>query len=515
MLRTMTNDPQKTSSASTKNDQPKSNEGSSVPQDEITSSQHSISINGKTLSYTVTTGTWVMSEESDKEGKSEGLKPKAHMFFIAYTLNQDPSKKQDPQRPVTFSFNGGPGSSSVWLHLGLLGPRRVVMGDAGEITGPPYQLTDNEFTLLSHSDLVFIDPINTGYSRPIDGEKTNEFHGYKKDIEAMGDFIRLWTTRSERWLSPKFLIGESYGTLRAAALSGYLQGRHGLFLNGLMLVSSILDFSTVDSSTGRDLAHALYLPTYAATAWYHGKLDKNQSLQDVIKKAEAFADGEYSQALHLGARLEATQKQQIAQTYASLTGLSLEFVLQNNLRVNLGRFRKELLRDQGKIVGRLDSRFVGVDKDSGGEHSEDDPSLTAIRGPYTATFNHYIRAELEYKNDLSYEILSGRVFPWSFKEHENAYVNAADIMRKAMHDNTHLKIYVGSSYFDCATPYHATRHTLDHLQLDPHLRKNIRESFYESGHMMYVHLPSLKQQYRDLVDFMEWAIEGTKEGHKY
>lgn len=490
-------------------------DASSLPQDDVVSSQQTITVNGKTLSYTVTTGTWIHSEESNKEGISEGFQPKARMFFVAYTLHTAPTEQPDPQRPVTFSFNGGPGSSSVWLHLGLLGPRRVVMGDAGEITGPPYQLTDNEFTLLSHSDLVFIDPVTTGYSRPLDGEKTDEFHGYQKDIEAMGDFIRLWTTRSERWLSPKFLIGESYGTLRAAALSGYLQERHGLFLNGLMLVSSILDFSTVDFSAGHDLAYILHLPTYAATAWYHGQLGRRRSLKAVLREAETFTDGAYSQALHLGARQSKSERQKVAETYARLTGLSTEFVLNNDLKISLDRFQKELLRHQGKVVGRLDSRFIGIDRDSGGERPENDPSLTAIRGPYTATFNHYIRAELGYKNDLPYEILSGRVHPWSFKEHENKAVNVADIMRQAIHDNTHLKIYVGSSYFDCATPYHATRHTLDHLQLAQPLRQNIRECFYESGHMMYVHLPSLEQQYHDLVNFVEWTVATTQERHKY
>ncbi|MFC4640162.1 S10 family peptidase [Deinococcus hohokamensis] len=471
--------------------------------DDVKVTRHRITAGGRELAYTVTTGTLVLAEERQaKEGESEGFKPRAQVFFVAYALDGD----HDPrQRPVTFSFNGGPGSSSVWLHLGLLGPRRVVMGDAGALTGPPYDLTDNEFTLLTHSDLVFIDPVTTGYSRVIEGEKPADYHGFQKDIESVGDFIRLWTSRAGRWLSPKFLIGESYGTTRAAGLSGYLQERHGLFLNGIMLVSAILDFSTVDFTPGHDLAYVVHLPTAAATAWYHGRLGEGRTLQDVLQEAEAFADGDYARALHAGARLGAEERAQVAQRYAALTGLSPEFVLRNDLRVTLARFCKELLRDEGRTVGRLDSRFAGIDRDAGGEGPEYDPSMSAILGPYTAAMNHYVRMELGFESDLPYEILSGRVRPWSYKEFENKHVRVSDTLRRAMHQNPHLKVLVASGYFDFATPYHATRHTLDHLQLDPSLRGNLSETFYEAGHMMYVALPSLEQQAVDLTAFIEWA----------
>ncbi|MFC6663376.1 hypothetical protein [Deinococcus multiflagellatus] len=241
---------------------------------------------------------------------------------------------------------------------------------------PPYDLTDNDCTLLAHSDLVFIDPVTTGYSRVVEGEKAGEYHGFQKDIESVGDFIRLWTSRAGRWLSPKFLIGESYGTTRAAGLSGYLQERHGLFLNGIMLVSAILDFSTVDFTPGHDLPYVVHLPTAAATAWYHGRLSGERALSDVLRDAEAFADGEYARALHAGARLGAAERLRVARRYAELTGLSPEFVLRSDLRVTLARFCKELLRDQDRTVGRLDSRFTGIDRDSGGDSFEYDPSLS-------------------------------------------------------------------------------------------------------------------------------------------
>lgn len=472
------------------------------PRDDISVTRHRITVGGRELAYTVTAGRLVLREERHgKDGQSEGFRPRAEVFFTAYALDDQPDPRQ---RPLTFSFNGGPGSSSVWLHLGLLGPRRVEMGDAGALTGPPYDLVDNEFTLLTHSDLVFIDPVSTGYSRAAEGEKPGDFHGFQKDIESVGDFIRLWTSRAGRWLSPKFLIGESYGTLRAAALSGFLQERHGLYLNGLMLVSTILDYATVDETPGHDLSYTLHLPTYAATAWYHGH-HPGRELGDVLREAEAFADGPYTLALQRGARLGEAERQEIAGKYARLTGLSPEFALRSDLRVTLGRYRKELLRAQGRVLGRLDTRFTGLDRDSGGEEPEYDPSMSAILGPYTAALNHYVRAELGFGSDLPYEILTGRVRPWSFADFENRHVRVSDTLRAAMHHNPHLKVLVASGYFDAATPYHAARHTLDHLGLDPALRGQLRETFYEAGHMMYVHRPSLEQQKQDLADFIEWA----------
>ena len=470
--------------------------------DNVVVTRHSVTVNGQELHYTATAGTMVLREEAQKDGVSEGHKPRARVFFVAYALDSE----TPAARPLTYSFNGGPGSSSVWLHLGLLGPRRVVMGDAGALTGPPWGLTDNEFTLLAQTDLVFIDPVSTGYSRAEEGQKPGDFHGFGPDLDTVAEFIRLYTTRAGRWGSPKFLIGESYGTTRAAGLSSLLSQKHGVFLNGIMLVSSILDFSTVDFTPGHDLAYLLHLPSYAAVAWYHGRLEGERPLPEVLQEAEAFADGEYSRALHLGARLPEAERQAVAETYSRLTGLSLPFVLAHDLRVPLWHYCRELLSDQNRVVGRLDGRFTAPVRVGDGDSApEYDPSMSAIQGPYTAAVNHLLHSELNFASDLPYEVLTSRVWPWSYKEFENRHVRVSDSLRLAMHQNEHLKVYVASGYYDFATPYHATRHTFDHLGLDPTLRANIREHFYEAGHMMYIHRPSLEAQHRDLVSFLTWA----------
>src|SRR5512136_1583854 len=381
------------------------------PKDNLVETRHKIVIGGKEIKYTVTAGTIVLKEETaDREKESEGEKPKAAFFFIAYTKDGVANKSI---RPLTFSFNGGPGSSSVWLHLGLLGPRRVVMGDAGNLLPPPYGLTDNEFSLLDRTDLVFIDPVSTGYSRPVEGQKAREFHGFKKDIETVGDFIRLYTTRYGRWLSPKFLAGESYGTTRAAGLSGYLQDRHGMYLNGIMLISSILNFQTTDFHTGNDLPYILFLPTYTATAWYHHRLseDLEKDLPATLAEVEAFAMGDYANALMQGDDLQDEERLLIARKLARYTGLSEDYIDSTNLRIEIFRFTKELLRHAKRTVGRLDSRFKGIDRDSAGEYFEFDPSMSNITGPYTATLNDYVRGELKYESDLPYEILTERVYP--------------------------------------------------------------------------------------------------------
>ena len=473
--------------------------------DEVVTTRHTIQLNGETFSYTASTGTLILKEESEKKGEnsgeSEGEKAMAAVFFIAYTLNdvEDPAS-----RPITFSFNGGPGSSSVWLHMGLLGPKRVLMDDVGYPTPPPYKLVENEFSLLAETDLVFIDPVSTGYSRPIPGEKAKSFHGFKKDIESVGDFIRLYVTRYERWSSPKFLIGESYGTTRAAGLSGYLQDRHGMFLNGIMLVSSVLDFSTLIFTPGNDLPYILFLPTYTATAWYHHRLpDELQSnLQAALAEAKQFAAGDYTLALMKGAELSADEFTRVALKLSRLTGLSKEYIQRTNLRINIHRFCKELLRDERRVVGRLDSRFKGIDRDAAGEFYENDPSMINIMGPYTGTFNDYVRRELGYQNDLPYEILTGKVQPWSYADYENQFVYVAETLRQAVSNNPHLRIHVANGYFDLATPFLATEYTFNHLMLDTPLHPNISMSYYEAGHMMYIHLPSLKKLTVELAQFI-------------
>ena len=479
--------------------------------DNLVVTQHKVRIGGKEVKYTVTAGTMVLKEEpADREKEWEGEKPRAQVFFIAYTRDSNGAKSTGrnsalAKRPLSFSFNGGPGSSSVWLHLGVLGPRRVVMTEEGELPRPPFELTDNQYSLLDETDLVFIDPVSTGYSRAADGQKPKEWHEFRKDIESVGDFIRLYTTRYNRWPSPKFLIGESYGTTRAAGLSGYLQERHGLYLNGLMLISSVLDFTTIRFHPNNELPFILFLPGYAATAWYHKKAGVGQSLKKFLKEAEAFASGAYASALMKGDLLPVEERLQIVQELARFTGLSTHFIERTNLRILDQHFFKELLRESGRTVGRLDSRFLGLDRLGVTEAAEYDPLLTNVLGPYTAGFYDLVRAELKFESDLPYEILSEKVWPWSFPAFENQYLSVAETMRKAMTYNPHLRVFVANGYYDLGTPYFATEYTFNHLGLDKSLHNNIHMEYYEAGHMMYIHMPSLKKMKADLVKFMRSA----------
>jgi len=448
-------------------------------------------------------GTIVLKEETaDREKEAEGEKPRAQVFFIAYTKD---GVRDRSNRPISFSFNGGPGSSSVWLHLGVLGPRRVILEDDGNLPAPPFKLTDNQYSLLDETDLVFIDPMSTGYSRPVEGQKPKEWHSFRKDIESVGDFIRLYTTRYKRWLSPKFLVGESYGTTRAAGLSGYLQDRHGMYLNGLMLISAVLDFTTLDFNLNNDLPYIMFLPSYAATAWYHRKLTLRMPLQTLLKEVEEFAFGDYAAALLKGNSLTPEERANVAQKLARYTGISPEFIERTNLRILDQHFFKELLRDRNQVVGRLDSRLLGRDRLGVTERPERDPLLNTVMGPYTAAFYDYVRAELNFESDLPYEILNGKVWPWSYSEFENQYVNVAETLRHAMTANPYLKVFVANGYYDLGTPYFATEYTFNHLGLDESLRDNVSMEYYDAGHMMYIHLPSLKEMKRDLSRFIKNA----------
>ena len=472
-----------------------------TPTDNLVQTQHSVTIGGREVKYTVTAGTMVVKEETtDREKEADGEKPKAQVFFVAYTRDDVEDKSK---RPITFSFNGGPGSSSVWLHLGTLGPRRVVLEFDGNLPKPPFQLVDNEFSILDQTDLVFIDPVSTGYSRPVEGQKPKEWHGFKKDIESVGDFIRLYTTRYGRWLSPKFLAGESYGTTRAAGLSGYLQERHGMYLNGLMLISAVLDFTTIDFYVNNDLPYVLFLPAYAATAWYHGALRVRKPLQKLLAEVEKFAQDEYAAALLKGDSLSKRERAAVVEKLARYTGLSADFIERSNLRINDQHFFKELLRSRGQTVGRLDSRFTGLDRLGVTQQPEYDPLLTNVLGPYTAAFYDYIRSELKFETDLPYEILSGFVHPWSYAEFENHFVHVGETLRSAMTYNPHLKVFVANGYYDLGTPYFATEYTFNHLGLHESLRGNVSMEYYEAGHMMYIHLPSLEALKRDLADFIQ------------
>jgi carboxypeptidase C (cathepsin A) len=467
------------------------------PVDDLVTTRHTLRTESGELAYTAQAGRIVLRREVHNDDVFDGHKPKAEVFLTSYTLDG----AEPGQRPVTFAFNGGPGSASVWLHLGLLGPRRVVMGDAGALLPPPYGLADNAQTLLTHSDLVFIDPVSTGYSRAAQGEKPKDYHGYTADVESVGEIIRLWTSRNDRWLSAKYLCGESYGTLRAAALCRYLQERHGMNLNGLMLISSVLDMGTLEFDPDQDSAYPLYLPTYAAIAHYHG-LHPDRPLAEVVAEAERFASRDYPWALARGARLSAEERSETVATLARLTGLDADYIDRVNLRVEHIRFFTELLRSRRRTVGRLDGRFLGWEADYGRENFTADPSYDAIVGPYTAAINHYLHAELEYANDLPYEVLSDRVRPWSYKEFEGRGVTVSDKLAAAMRANPHLRVYVACGYHDGATAYFATEHTMAHLAIPEQLRGNIELEYFEAGHMMYVHEPSRLAQSRQLAAFV-------------
>ena len=487
-----------------KPEEEKKKEEKPAPKDNLVESRHSLAIGGRELKYTVTAGTMVMKEETqDREKESEGEKPRAQIFFIAYTKD---GVKDKAKRPVTFSFNGGPGSSSVWLHMGVLGPRRVVLEFDGNLPRPPFQLTDNEYSLLDETDLVFIDPVSTGYSRTVEGQKPVEYHGFKKDIESVGDFIRLYATRYNRWLSPKFLAGESYGTTRAAGLSGYLFDRHGMMLNGIMLISAVLDFATIDFAFGNDLPYILYLPGYTATAWYHNVLKPHRPLQDWVEEAKRFAQGEYAAALFKGDALTVAERAAVVKKLARYTGLSADFIERTNLRIKDQHFYKELLRWRGQTVGRLDSRLVGLDRSGVTEQPEYDPLLTNVMGPYAAGFYDYVRSELKFESDLPYEIISEKVHPWSFKEFEGQAIYVAETLRKAMTVNPHLKLFVANGYYDLGTPFFAAEYTFNHLGLHESLRGNVSMEYYEAGHMMYIHKPSLEALKSDLAKFIHSAM---------
>ena len=481
-----------------KDEKAKDDKDKKAPEEKIVTTKHSVRIGGQEIKYTATAGTILLKQEDGT--------PKASIFYMAYTKDDVADVSQ---RPIAFTFNGGPGSASVWLHLGAFGPRRVQMGDAGSLLPPPYKLVDNEFSLLDISDLVFIDPVTTGYSREVPGESAKQFHGVEEDVQSVGDFIRLYATRNKRWSSPKFLAGESYGTTRAAGLSSYMQQRFGMYFNGVILISSILNFETAEFDIGNDLPCILYLPTYTAIAWYHKKLPpdlQSGTVTAAIDESRKFAAGEYADALMQGDALSSARRAEIAQKVARLTGLSPEYVDRTDLRVEIQRFTKELLRSERRTVGRIDARFTGIDRDAAGETPEYDPSIAAIMGPYAGMLNDYVRNELKFDSDLPYEILTGRVRPWNYAPYENRYVNVAEKLRVAMTENPFLHVFVAKGYYDLATPFFAADYTFDHLGLDPSLRGHLSGAYYEAGHMTYVRPESLAKMKLDLTKFINDSV---------
>ncbi len=475
----------------------------------LSTTQHRVQIGGQAISYTASIGKMTVNKPDETPG--------AKIFFTAYNRDgiQDLSR-----RPVTFVFNGGPGSSSVWLHMGGIGPKRVRMTEEGFSVEPPYALEDNAYSILDVTDLVFIDPVSTGFSRPLPGEKKSQFHGVHEDLASVGEFIRAYVSHFDRWSSPKFLLGESYGTFRSAGLSGFLQGRqHGMYLNGIILVSSVLDFTTIGFAPGNTLPYVLFLPHYTATAQYHKQLPQemqNRPLADLLDEVEDFAQNEYSTALIKGNRLDENEKAEIVRKLAGYTGLSEEYIRQTNLRIRHDRFVKELLREDFKTVGRLDSRFTGLDADAAGENYEFDPSSAAIQGSFSTMFNEYIRRELGFPDTQAYHIY-GNVFPWNFtgsgqmdRRTRSVIPNMAETLRRAMSENEFLQVFVANGYYDGATPYFGTEYTFSQIGLNGEFKDRVKMGYYESGHMMYIHKPSLIKLKEDLAAFITTTSAGNE-----
>jgi carboxypeptidase C (cathepsin A) len=457
---------------------------------EPTITSHSITIDGKKIDYQTTVGHLKLVQEDGTL--------RANVFFIAYTKTgvTDPSA-----RPLTFSFNGGPGSSSVWLHLGVLGPRRVLMNDDGTTLPPPYKLVDNDQSWLDLTDMVFIDPVSTGYSRAADEKSAKQFHGYNQDIESVGEFIRRWVSDNKRWSSPKYLIGESYGTTRASALSEHVQSKYGMYLNGVILVSAVLNFQTIDFNDGNDLPFAAFLPTYTASAWYHKRLPpdmQSQSLEAVVESARTFASTTYNEMLMKGWMMTPQERASTIEKLARFTGLSKEYLDKAELRPIIFRFCQELLRDRGQVIGRFDSRYTGTISDRLGESMERDPSHhPTIAGCFSTCINDYLTRELGVKTTLPYEVLTGRVWPWDYSNVQNEYLNVGPRLRNAVQMNPSLRVWVLNGYYDLATPFYGTEYTFAHLGLPESLRRNVSMSYYKAGHMMYLLKSELEQMKKD------------------
>jgi carboxypeptidase C (cathepsin A) len=475
--------------------------------EKLSVTEHELKTGQVTLKYRATAGTLPLKDESGKV--------RASFFFVAYERIAPDAPVET--RPITFVFNGGPGAAAIWLHIGTAGPKVVQLNDEGYPPRPPYRLVDNPNTWLTRTDLVFIDPVGTGFSRPAEGVKGEEFFGVQQDIDSVSEFIRTYLTRAGRWSSPKFVAGESYGTTRAALLSRHLQDRFGITINGVILISTVLNFQTLRPADGNELPYPLFLPTYTAAAWYHKKLSGELASADLtktLKEVEKWSADVYAPALVKGKGLPADQRKQIVATLAKYTGLPEKYVERSDLRIDPGEFEKQLLLDQGKIIGRFDSRIAGEGIQHTAQYPDYDPSLSLYVGPYSENFNDYVRRSLGFESDLVYEYLTGRVQPWNWGGRGNSgYLYVADDLNQAMVKNPYLKVMFASGWFDLATPYFATDYTVNHLNLSPERRRNIRQTYYLGGHMMYHHQDSRQKLNRDVTSFMEWALgESTAKG---
>ncbi|MGE5200019.1 MAG: S10 family peptidase [Rhodospirillaceae bacterium] len=468
-------------------------ETASAEADKASQTPHLLRLDGKDIRYTATAGTIPIRLDDGKVA--------ARMFFVAYTKDGEDAKT----RPIAFLYNGGPGSATVWLHMGSFAPKRAKMADEGFQPAPPYELVDNTNSLIDVADLVFVDAIDTGYSRAMAGVDNSQFHGQDGDIRAFGEFINAYLGVYDRWLSPKFLIGESYGTIRSAGLSQELQSRHGIELNGIVFVSALLTYQTLSPAPSNDVAWAVQIQTFAATAWYHKKLPPDlqaKTVKQVVDEARAFAFGEYMLALTKGNTLTDAERQATADKLARYTGLSPAYILSANLRVDSGRFRKELLRDRRLVVGRLDGRFTALDADAAGERQEFDPSNTALQGAYVAVFQDYVKNELKWETTLHYPT-SGNVRPWTYVQ--NRYMDMTDQLRLTMAKNPFLKVLLVSGYYDMATYVGGAEFNFNHLAYDRQITDRVSYTYYEGGHMMYIRPSAHAELKRDVAAFIRTA----------
>lgn len=460
--------------------------------------EHSGKFNGRKIKYKAIAG--------DTHIEDKDAKPEASIFSTAYFRTDI---KDSSNRPILFIFNGGPGSSSVWLHMGVFGPKLVSLpSDAQAVPAAPYQLKDNPLSLLDVADMVFIDPVGTGYSTPLGEYEGKDFWGVRQDAQILAKFVRHFITKYQRWNSPKYLVGESYGTTRAALMTKELQeGWGSVDLNGVMLISSIVDFQTGDFNPGNDLPFITFLPTYAATAWYHNALPnkaKWNSLATFIDDVREFALKEYASALIQGRNLSSDDEQLIINRLHEYTGLSKTYIKQTNLRIDEMLFMKELLRERGQSVGRLDSRYLGVDASNVEARFDTDPSGYAIDGAYTAAFQTYMAQDLGILRDTRYNILSGEVFGnWDWLYNRSArsqgFLNTSQFLSRAQRENPSFNIFIANGYYDLATPFFATEYSFNQHGFDA---QRITMKYYEAGHMMYIHHPSLEQLAQDMRDFL-------------
>ena len=476
------------------------------PRERFSETTHTLRLGGKSLEYRALAGELLLRDEAEK--------PEALMFYVAY-LARD---AKPAERPITFLFNGGPGSSAIWLHLGAFGPKRVSVDEDGHPGPPPYGVVDNPWTLLDLTDLVFVDPVSTGYSRAVEGKEAKPFHEVHKDVEAMAELIRRFLVRHGRWESPLFIAGESYGTIRGAGVADLLLRRHYLYLSGLVLISPALNQMTFRDGNGNDLPYVLSLPAFAATAWYHRRLEpalQGRSLEEVMAEAEAFSLGDYARALLLGAALPAEERARIVAQLARLTGVRAEELERRNLRISSFDYTLELLRDQRLQVGLLDSRYRGFPNSLAAEpyaaayqYALYDPSDSAVSGVFAAALQQYLRRDLRYDSEAVYEVLSLPVAAsWDYNRVTNRYLYAADNLRSVMSANPDMDVFMANGHYDLVTTSLATRYVADHLGIDPRLRESITLAYYPSGHMMYMHEPSLAELKEDLARFYRTALE--------